>query len=138
MFSKKEKKSADKPKFFDCKGNPINAHSYVKDGEGNIYSVNSSFQVIPEEGGAVLMLSNLLDSTEVTVLSPIEVLRLKKAKEERRSAKAAAKQESPDKKDLFPVSLEVVLAAIPDKALADELRKRGYTLTASKPMLICL
>ena len=138
MFSKKEKKNADKSKYFDSKGNPIGIHSYVKDGEGNIYNVNSSFQVIPEEGGAVLMLSNLLDSTEVTLLSPIEVLQLKKAKEERRSSVAAHKPDAPEKKDLFPVSLEVVLAAIPDKALADELRKRGYTLTASKPVLICL
>lgn len=147
MSENQEKTKVDKPTFYDSTGAPICAHCYVRDEKGNVYHVNSSFQVIPQEGGAVLMLSNLLESGEVTILSPMEVLEMKRAKDKKRlvrgpgrPAKAEKPSEGklPQKEDLFPVSLEIVLAAIPDKALANELRKRGYTLTASKPVLVCL
>jgi hypothetical protein len=39
---------------------------------------------------------------------------------------------------MMPVSITMVLSAIPDKALVDELRRRGYTLSASKIVFIQL
>lgn len=144
MSENQAKTKVEKSTFYDSTGAPICPHCYVKDEKGNVYHVNSSFQVIPQEGGAVLMLSNLLESGEVTILSPMEVLEMKRKKRLVRGPGRPARAEKPSegklpqKEDLFPVSLDIVLAAIPDKALAEELRKRGYTLTASKPVLICL
>ena len=148
MSENQEKTKVEQQTFYDSNGVLIGPHCYVRDEKGNVYHVNSSYQVIPQEGGAVLMLSNLLEEGEVTLLTPMEVLEQKHAKEGRRSGRGPGRPAKTDKhpeegkiprkEDLFPVSLEIVLAAIPDKALANELRKRGYTLTASKPVLICL
>lgn len=146
-MSAKKNEKAEQSTFYDSDGALIGAHCYVKDEKGNVYYVTTSYQVIPEQGGAVLMLSNLLEDGEVTLLTPKEVLEYKKARSARfvrrtpdRSVKTDKPEEGkvPSKEDLYPVSLDIVLAAIPDEALANELRKRGYTLTASKPILICL
>ena len=47
-------------------------------------------------------------------------------------------EEKPAQEELSPVSMRMVLTAIPDDVLAQELRRRGYYLTAVKPALVQL
>lgn len=55
------------------------------------------------------------------------------AKEAKAAALAAAKE---GMNDLHPVTEEIILSVIPDDKLANELRRRGYTLCAVRPALI--
>ena len=62
-----------------------------------------------------------------------------KAAKEAEEAAARAAQEAgaqEGRNNLSPVSLDLVLNVIPDDALANELRRRGYTLCAVRPALI--
>ena len=62
----------------------------------------------------------------------------KAAKEAEEAAARAVQEAGPqeDRNNLSPVSLDLVLNVIPDDALANELRRRGYTLCAVRPALI--
>lgn len=137
--------------FKDINGNAIRVHSYIRDREGQLYFINSHCQAVPEGGEApAVELAKLVESSEVTLLTSEEVLDVHKpAQKPRRGRHARAKEgadaapaqegkgpEAPD--GMLPVSITMVLSAIPDKALADELRRRGYTLSASKPVFIQL
>lgn len=55
------------------------------------------------------------------------------AEEARLAAIAAAKVNN---EDLHPVTKEMLLRVLPDDMLANELRRRGYTLCAVRPALI--
>ena len=66
----------------------------------------------------------------------------RKAEEEAKEAAERAKQESAANaaregvRDIHPVTEEMILSVLPDDALANELRRRGYTLCAVRPALI--
>ena len=47
---------------------------------------------------------------------------------------AAAEQSMP--KDAIPVDLAIILKTVPDRILAEELRRRGYAFTAVKPIIL--
>lgn len=139
--------------FKDINGNAIRVHSYIRDGEGQLYFINSHCQAVPEGGDApAVELAKLVEGSEVTLLTSEEVLDVHKPALEqrrRRLRQRRAKEGADDApaqegkgpevpEGMMPVSITMVLSAIPDKALADELRRRGYTLSASKPVFIQL
>ena len=137
--------------FKDINGNAIRVHSYIRDGEGQLYFINSHCQAVPEGGEApAVELAKLVEGSEVTLLTPEEVLNVNKpAQKPRRSRLRPRRQETADApaqegkgpevpEGMMPVSITMVLSAIPDKVLAEELRRRGYTLSASKPVFIQL
>jgi hypothetical protein len=144
--------------FKDKDGKAICVHAYVKDGNGRVYFINSHCQAVPEgEEAPAVELSRLIESTEVSVMSAKEVLESGKVVEKprrggrRHREPAAAPDEkkpdevAPESSDaakpqgpLFPASMQLVLSAIPDNVLAEELRRRGYTLCAVKPALITI
>ena len=148
-MQKEKKLSGVETSFNDKNGEPIRVHSYVKDDEGNMYFVNSHCQAVPDGGDApAVELSRLMDTTGLTVMSADEVLNQPRPDVKRRRGRKPqdASVNPPDKKEpegerkaaepLYPVSMELVLSAIPDDALANELRRRGYTLCAVKPVLL--
>ena len=55
------------------------------------------------------------------------------AEEAKKEAARAAKE---GMSDIHPVTEEMILSVLPDDALANELRRRGYTLCAVRPALI--
>ena len=156
-MKKVSNKSGADTMFSDKDGKPIKVHDYVKDAEGNRYYINSYAQAVPEGGDAPAEeLSKLLERTEVSVMSIEDVLNMKKPVEHKRRGgrKAKAATEAPaateEKKDpadqpaaavdqmdgLQPVTEQMILGVIPDNVLANELRRRGYTLCAVRPALI--
>ena len=139
--------------FKDINGNAIRVHSYIRDGEGQLYFINSHCQAVPEGGDApAVELAKLVEGSEVTLLTSEEVLDVHKpALEQRRrrlrprrakegdDAAPAQEGKGPEVPEgMLPVSITMVLSALPDKVLAEELRRRGYTLSASKPVFIQL
>lgn len=158
-MSKEKLESGVETTFHDKDGNAIRVHSYIKDGEGMIYYINSHCQAVPEEDAPAIELAKLVESAEITCLSAEEVLSVQKPEPRRRGRKPrnqegrpavtppgeqAVHQGKPEggaeaqQEALVPFDLKIVLAAIPDKILADELRRRGYSLCAVKPAFIQL
>lgn len=161
-MSKEKLESGVETTFHDKDGKPIRVHSYIKDGEGMVYYINSHCQAVPEDEAPAVELAKLVESTEVTCLTAEEVLSVQKPEPRRRGRKsrkqdgniAAAPAPEPQAEQpvqgkpegraeaqqeaLIPFDLKVVLSAIPDKILADELRRRGYSLCAVKPAFIQL
>ena len=163
-MSKEKLESGVETTFHDKDGKSIRVHSYIKDGEGMVYYINSHCQAVPEDEAPAVELAKLVESTEVTCLTADEVLSVQKPEPRRRGrgrrartpeGNAVASQEpapsaeqpAPGKdageapaqqEALLPFDLKVVLSAIPDKILADELRRRGYSLCAVKPAFIQL
>lgn len=134
--------------FQDKEGKAITPNSFIKDENGNVYSVNRHYQAIPamgEEAPAV-ELSSLLENSAVTVMSAKEVLecgtkvfkRRGRGRQQPKPVPASGTAPEHQEGNLLPAPLELVLAAIPSDALANELRRRGYTLCAVKPALINL
>ena len=133
--------------FKDKNGAPIHVHSYVKDDEGNMYYINSHAQAVPDGGDApAVELSRLMETTGLTSMSADEVLKMPRPGVRRRRGRKPAKEEqAPEGKAeeaqesqeaLVPVTTEIILTVVPDNELANELRRRGYTLCAVKPALI--
>lgn len=150
-MQEREMLSGVKTSFKDKDGAPITVHSYVKDAEGRKYYINSHLQAVPDDDAPAVELSRLLESSEVTVMTAKEVLeshseekrvrraRRRRASQESEEAIPPVKVETPeDKETLNPVTMQMLLSAIPDNILADELRRRGYYLTAVKPALVQL
>ena len=144
----------------DKDGKTIKVHDYVKDGEGNRYFINSHSQAVPSGGDApAVELARLIESSEVSVMGIEEVLNMNQPVERRRRG-GRRKKEDPDAaakvpehtapdtpanvpdepkakpEDLHPVTDELILRMLPDDILANELRRRGYTLCAYRPALI--
>lgn len=122
--------------YTDRWGAPIKPHCYLADNSGRIYMVNSHYQAVPQDENApALELSALLKDEQVRVLKPEEVLRFSKP-----GAKGNAQEildaEADRRKVEQNTAVTMVLQAIPDMRLADELRRRGYHVTAVKPALI--
>lgn len=157
-MSKEKLESGVETTFHDKDGKPIRVHSYIKDGEGMIYYINSHCQAVPEEDAPAIELAKLVESAEITCLSAEEVLSVQKPEPRRRGRKPRNQEGRPavvspaeqpvqgkpeggadaQQEALIPFDLKVVLSAIPDKILADELRRRGYSLCAVKPAFIQL
>jgi hypothetical protein len=149
-MQEKTKQTGVDTTFKDINGNAIRVHNYIRDGEGQLYFINSHCQAVPEGGEApAVELAKLVAFSDVTLLTPAEVLEVHKPAAKPRRGRHARAKEAPEAEsqqaaqekvpdDMLPVSITMVLSAIPDKALADELRRRGYTLSASKPVFIQL
>lgn len=161
-MSKEKLESGVETTFHDKDGKSIRVHSYIKDGEGMVYYINSHCQAVPEDEAPAVELAKLVESTEVTCLTAEEVLSVQKPEPRRRGRRArtpkgnavAGQEPAPSAEQpvqvkdageaqaqqeaLLPFDLKVVLSAIPDKILADELRRRGYSLCAVKPAFIQL
>ena len=157
-MSKEKLESGVETTFHDKDGKSIRVHSYIKDGEGMVYYINSHCQAVPEDEAPAVELAKLVESKEVTCLTAEEVLSVHKPEPRRRGRKPRNQEGSPavippaeqpvqgkdageaqaQQEPLIPFDLKVVLSAIPDKILADELRRRGYSLCAVKPAFIQL
>lgn len=157
-MSKEKLESGVETTFHDKDGKPIRVHSYIKDVEGMVYYINSHCQAVPEDEAPAVELAKLVESTEVTCLTAEEVLSVQKPEPRRRGRKPRNQEGRPavtppaeqavqgkpeegaeaQQEALIPFDLKVVLSAIPDKILADELRRRGYSLCAVKPAFIQL
>lgn len=162
-MSKKEEMYGVKTTFNDNDGTPIKIHDYVKDADGNRYYINSACQAVPDGSEApAVELGSLIEKGPVYVMSIEEVLNMnhqetRRRRGGRRSKPAAEEPRQEEKKPeekkpeagsdaqgavpgepLSPVNETMVLSVIPDDALANELRRRGYYLTAVKPALISL
>lgn len=136
--------------FKDINGDVIKVHDYVKDGEGNRYYINTHCQAVPEGSDApAVELDRLLQGTQLTVMTAEDVLNVKPVDGRRRGSrrrtqanpleqleKDAAAATEENKRDLHPVTEEMILSCLPDDILAKELRRRGYTLCAVRPALI--
>lgn len=160
MAKEKTIPSGHETSFKDKDGNPIKVHDYVKDADGNRYYVNSSCQAVPDGSDApAVELSRLISEKEVSIMSIEEVLNIEKPVVTRRRGgrrkkveaepgkasgkaapesleKAAAEAKKEDMDPLHPVTEEMLLSVLPDNVLANELRRRGYTLCAVRPALI--
>lgn len=155
-------RSGAKTPFKDANGTIIKVYDYVKDAEGTRYFVNTYLQAVPSDNSdaTAVELAELLKKGPVTIMGVEEVLNMKKPVETRRRGGRRAKPansiedlkpgEKPGEKPgaaapdaqehagLDPVTNEMILSYISDKTLADELRRRGYTLCAVKPALLTL
>lgn len=138
-------KSGEDTSLKDKDGKAILVHSHVADAKGDIYRVNAFLQAVPLGDGVAVQLADLLRTGEVRVLTAQEVLEMQASK-----PAPAATARSRRKKELLPSAAEVrqdnpggadpgvlaeismVISTIPDKMLADELRRRGYVFSAAR------
>ena len=141
-------KSGEDTLLKDKDGKAILVHSHVADAKGDIYRVNAFLQAVPLGDGVAVQLADLLRTGEVRVLTAQEVLEMQASK----PAPAAAARSRRRKKDLLPpaasasaesqpsgdadpgvlAEISMVISTIPDKMLADELRRRGYVFSAAR------
>lgn len=141
-----KKTSGVKTLFNDSKGNPIHMHDYVKDSAGNCYFINSHYQAVPygdNQDAAALSLDGLMKQGPVTIMSPEEVLAVNYGSGRPKDAKAStgivqAEKKADKESAASPVDMDIVLSSISEVALVDELRRRGFFVTAVKPALIQL
>ena len=137
-----KKTSGVKTLFNDSKGNPIHMHDYVKDSAGNCYFINSHYQAVPygdNQDAAALSLDGLMKQGPVTIMSPEEVLAVNYGSGRLKAVKdAQAEKKADNVPAASPVDMGIVLSSISEVALVDELRRRGYYVTAVKPALIQL
>ena len=156
-MSKKENLSGTETAFKDKDGDVIKIHDYVKDAAGNRYYINSHCQAVPADGSdaPAVELARMVEEAQVKVMTIQEVLNMRQPVERRRRGgrkpKAEVKPEPEQKPEekpaaeaapqdgkegLTPVTEEMILSVLPDNVLANELRRRGYTLCAVRPALI--
>ena len=138
-----KKKNAVGKSYEDRWGKPITVHCYLADNAGRIYMVNSHYQAVPQDEDApAVMLEDLLKDNEVRVLTPEEVLRyVGNAHADSKPAEQPGADDDLKRKvaalrDDADAAVTVVLSGIPDTRLANELRRRGYHVTAVKPAII--
>ena len=151
----KKMKTGEETPYKDRDGKAIKVHSYVADATGARYYINSACQAVPVGEGAAVPLEELVNDKElgVRLLSAAEVVKLetersattretpsanqaridkKNDEEAARATKdaAAGKKEEEVTDDDIRKELEMLLKFMPDKMLADELKRRGYMLQA--------
>ncbi|MBR2225254.1 MAG: hypothetical protein IJ884_05660 [Bacteroidales bacterium] len=131
-----KKKETVGESYTDRWGTPIKPHCYLADNGGRVYMVNSHYQAVPQDENApAVELSVLLQDEKVRVLKPEEVLKFNKPGS-RGNAMEILDEEAERRKREENTAVNIVLQAVPDTRLADELRRRGYHVTAVKPALI--
>ena len=131
-----KKKGTVGESYTDRWGTPIKPHCYLADNGGRVYMVNSHYQAVPQDENApAVELSVLLQDEKVRVLKPEEVLKFNKPGS-RGNAMEILDEEAERRKREENTAVNIVLQAVPDTRLADELRRRGYHVTAVKPALI--
>lgn len=131
-----KKKETVGESYTDRWGTPIKPHCYLADNGGRVYMVNSHYQAVPQDENApAVELSVLLQDEKVRVLKPEEVLKFNKPGS-RGNAMEILDEEAERGKREENTAVNIVLQAVPDTRLADELRRRGYHVTAVKPALI--
>lgn len=154
MAKEKGSMSGAATPYQDKDGVTIRIHNYVKDAAGKRYYINSRCMAVPEEDGSPsIALAALIEKTPVTVMTAEEVLAAPapqssdQSKQKQKASKTGASDQDkeqkeaaqkPEKDALTPVTMQMLLTAIPDDELANELRRRGYTLCAVRPALITL
>lgn len=139
-----KKKETVGESYTDRWGTPIKPHCYLADNSGRIYMVNSHYQAVPQDENApAVELAVLLKDEQVRVLKPEEVLRFSKpgagaaaGVNKEGKVQQALDAEAERRKEELASAVTMVLQTVPDKRLADELRRRGYHVTAVKPALI--
>ena len=159
-----KKRSGAETGFTDKDGKPILVHAYVADEAGAVYLINAYSQAVPTADGVAVELDRLMKDGPVRVLSAQETLELnakagkaqqpekkprtlrtrKPAAEAAPEPAAAPKPEAAREdreteglsKEDIKASLAVIIGTIPDKMLADELRRRGYVFSAVKPVIL--
>lgn len=138
----KTKKGNIDTAFTDRWGNPIEIHSYLADDSGRVYFVNSHCQAVPsnDEDAPAVALSDFLKDHQVRVLTAEEVLSINaqggSSKRTGSGAGAAERRVHRAGQEATERSPESFLPEVADKALADELRRRGYHVTAVKPAIV--
>lgn len=137
-------KSGEDTSLKDKDGKAILVHSHVADAKGDIYRVNAFLQAVPIGDGVAVQLADLLRTGEVRVLTAQEVLEMQASKPApadavklRRRKKdlpsPEIRQDNPGGADPSVLAeLSMVISTIPDKMLADELRRRGYVFSAAR------
>ena len=131
-----KKKETVGESYTDRWGTPIKPHCYLADNGGRVYMVNSHYQAVPQDENApAVELAVLLQDEKVRVLKPEEVLKFNKP-EAKGNAMEILDEESERRTREENTAVNIVLQAVPDTRLADELRRRGYHVTAVKPALI--
>lgn len=131
-----KKKETVGESYTDRWGTPIKPHCYLADNAGRVYMVNSHYQAVPQDENApAVELAVLLQDEKVRVLKPEEVLKFNKPGA-KGNAMEILDEEAERRKREENTAVNIVLQAIPDTRLADELRRRGYHVTAVKPALI--
>ncbi len=131
-----KKKETVGESYTDRWGTPIKPHCYLADNGGRVYMVNSHYQAVPQDENApAVELSVLLQDEKVRVLKPEEVLKFNKPGA-KGNAMEILDEEAERRKREENTAVNIVLQAVPDTHLADELRRRGYHVTAVKPALI--
>ena len=151
----KKMQTGEETPYKDRDGKAIKVHSYVADATGARYFINSACQAVPVGEGAAVPLEELVNDKElgVRLLSAAEVGKLETERSASTRETPAAKQARIDKKndeeaaratkdeaagreeeevtdDDVKKELEMLLKFMPDKMLADELKRRGYLLQA--------
>ena len=131
-----KKKETVGESYTDRWGTPIKPHCYLADNGGRVYMVNSHYQAVPQDENApAVELAVLLQDEKVRVLKPEEVLKFNKPGSQG-NAMEILDEESERRTREENTAVNIVLQAVPDTRLADELRRRGYHVTAVKPALI--
>lgn len=131
-----KKKETVGESYTDRWGTPIKPHCYLADNGGRVYMVNSHYQAVPQDENApAVELAVLLQDEKVRVLKPEEVLKFNKPGT-KGNAMEILDEEAERRKREENTAVNIVLQAVPDTRLADELRHRGYHVTAVKPALI--
>lgn len=131
-----KKKETVGESYTDRWGTPIKPHCYLADNGGRVYMVNSHYQAVPQDENApAVELAVLLQDEKVRVLKPEEVLKFNKPGAQG-NAMEILDEEAERRKMEEIAAVNIMLQSVPAPRLADELRRRGYHVTAVKPALI--
>ena len=133
-----KKKNAVGKTYEDRWGKPITVHCYLADNAGRIYMVNSHYQAVPQDEDAPAVMVDDLLKGEVRVLSPEEVLRYVGRGQVPSQPADDPENSKKENEALADAELSIILSGVSDARLADELRRRGYHVTAVKPAMISL
>lgn len=134
---------------------------HVRDADGNIYKIDSYGRAVSKKDKSIHAIKSLKEPTYYAVhedketvekTAPVEAPAeaaaekdadtsladnaIRFAKRARKEARTPRKRKEPRSKE--PASAQVTLAEATDQMLADELRRRGYKLSAKKTVNIKL
>ena len=127
----KQLESGANTTFYDKDGKPIPVHGHISSG-GELYFINSYCQAVPYSDAPAQDLSELVKEGDVKLLTAEEVLAFQApALDNVRRCRRRNRTESPKEPATSPD-----FSTATDAQLAEELRRRGYHVTAVKPAII--